>query len=160
MPPPEPLAPASSGPDPQAALPSLGLMALVVGLSVANPFYAQALLPAVQRAFAVAPGSVLLGPMATQLGMGLGFLFVLPLGDIRERRRMLTLLALGMAFDRDGETLSTTLEAAHSHRRVLHAQDRTGGALVEALERQVAQRPGLERRSGVRALQLWVEAGR
>ena len=72
-------------------------MALVVGVSVANPFYAQALLPSVQRAFAVPAGSVLLGPMATQLGMALGFLFLLPLGDIRERRRLLTLLALGMA---------------------------------------------------------------
>ena len=70
------------------------------------------------------------------------------------------LLSLGMAFDRDGETLSTTLEAAHSHRRVLHAQDRTGGALVEALERQVDRRPNLERRSGIRALQLWMENGR
>ena len=37
--------------EPQAALPSLALMALVVGLSVANPFYSQALLPAVERAF-------------------------------------------------------------------------------------------------------------
>ena len=72
-------------------------MALVVGVSVANPFYAQALLPSVERAFAVPAGSVLLGPMATQLGMALGFLFLLPLGDIRERRRLLTLLALGMA---------------------------------------------------------------
>lgn len=70
------------------------------------------------------------------------------------------LLAMGMAFDRDGDALSTTLEAAHSHRRVLHAQDRTGGALVEALEHQVNHRPKLERRSGVRALQLWVESGR
>lgn len=70
------------------------------------------------------------------------------------------LLTLGMAFDRDGDILSTTLEAAHSHRRVLHAQDRTGGALVEALERQVDRRPGLERRSGVRVLKLWIEADR
>jgi len=70
------------------------------------------------------------------------------------------LLALGMAFDRNGEVLSTTLEAAHSHRRVLHAQDRTGGALVDALERQVVQRPGLIQRKGVPALQLWIEAGR
>jgi L-aspartate oxidase len=70
------------------------------------------------------------------------------------------LLDLGMAFDRNGQTLSTTLEAAHSHRRVLHAQDRTGGALVDALEREVRRRPGLEQRQGVVALQLWVEAGR
>ncbi len=70
------------------------------------------------------------------------------------------LLELGMAFDRDNGRLSTTLEAAHSHRRVLHAQDRTGGALVDALEREVSRRPGLEQRRGVMALQLWVEAGR
>jgi len=70
------------------------------------------------------------------------------------------LLQLGMAFDRDGHGLSTTLEAAHSHRRVLHAQDRTGGALVDALEREVLRRPRLEQRKGVVALQLWMEHGR
>ncbi|MBM5825278.1 MAG: L-aspartate oxidase [Cyanobacteria bacterium M_surface_10_m2_119] len=70
------------------------------------------------------------------------------------------LLELGMAFDRDGAGLSTTLEAAHSHRRVLHAQDRTGGALVDALEREVRRRPGLVQRDNVVALQLWMEAGR
>jgi L-aspartate oxidase len=70
------------------------------------------------------------------------------------------LLELGMAFDRVNDRLSTTLEAAHSHRRVLHAQDRTGGALVDALEREVLRRPGLEQHRGVMALQLWVEAGR
>lgn len=69
------------------------------------------------------------------------------------------LLQLGMAFDRDGDQLSTTLEAAHSHRRVLHAQDRTGGALVDALEREVLKRPGLEQHKGAVALQLWVEGG-
>jgi len=72
-------------------------MAVVVGLSAANPFYVQALLPAVERAFAVPAGTVLPAPMATQLGMALGFLFLMPLGDIRERRHLLSLLALGMA---------------------------------------------------------------
>ena len=70
------------------------------------------------------------------------------------------LLELGMDFDRNGESLSTTLEAAHSHRRVLHAQDRTGGALVDALERRVMARAGLVRQAGVLALQLLVENGR
>ena len=70
------------------------------------------------------------------------------------------LLQLGMDFDRHGAELSTTLEAAHSHRRVLHAQDRTGGALVDALERRVLERPGLLRLQGALALQLWMEAGR
>ena len=70
------------------------------------------------------------------------------------------LLELGMDFDRDGNGLSTTLEAAHSHRRVLHAQDRTGGALVDALERRALQRPDLLRLQGALALQLWLEGGR
>jgi len=70
------------------------------------------------------------------------------------------LLELGMAFDRDDAGLSTTLEAAHSHRRVLHAQDRTGGALVDALERHVRQRPGLRHLDDTLALRLWIEAGR
>jgi L-aspartate oxidase len=70
------------------------------------------------------------------------------------------LLSLGMAFDRENGHLSTTLEAAHSHRRVLHAQDRTGGALVDALEREVESYPRLVLRQGVPALQLWVEEGR
>ena len=69
------------------------------------------------------------------------------------------LLALGMAFDRHGQELSTTLEAAHSHRRVLHAQDRTGRALVEVLEQEVRRRAGLSLRQGMLALQLWIEAG-
>ena len=70
------------------------------------------------------------------------------------------LLELGMDFDRDGAGLSTTLEAAHSYRRVLHAQDRTGGALVDALERRALLRPGLLRLQGALAVQLWLEAGR
>jgi len=69
------------------------------------------------------------------------------------------LLDLGMAFDRNNGELSTTLEAAHSHRRVLHAQDRTGGALVDALEREVQARPNVVQSKGLMALQLWVEAG-
>lgn len=69
------------------------------------------------------------------------------------------LLELGMAFDRHGQELSTTLEAAHSHRRVLHAQDRTGRALVEVLEQEVRRRPGVELCQGLLALQLWMEAG-
>ena len=69
------------------------------------------------------------------------------------------LLQLGMDFDRSPNGLSTTLEAAHSHRRVLHAQDRTGGALVDALEREVLRRPGLVQRKGMPALQLWIEGG-
>ena len=67
---------------------------------------------------------------------------------------------LGMAFDRDQDGLATTLEAAHSHRRVLHVQDRTGRALVDVLRDRVEQRPGLLHRRGVRVTQLVVRDGR
>lgn len=72
-------------------------MALVVGVSVANPFYSQSLLPTIEGAFQLSPGTVLQAPMITQLGMALGFLLVVPLGDVREKRDLLTLLAIGMA---------------------------------------------------------------
>ncbi len=68
--------------------------------------------------------------------------------------------SLGMEFDREFDQLSTTLEAAHSFRRVLHVQDQTGRALVEALEDQVDQRPNLFHRRGVRVTQLWVDSNR
>jgi len=81
-------------------------MAVVMGVSVANPFYGQSLLPAVAEAFDLPAGVVLLGPMATQLGLGLGYLLLLPLGDGLERRRLLTLLALGMALACGGVVLA------------------------------------------------------
>ena len=70
------------------------------------------------------------------------------------------LLQLGMAFDREGNKLATTLEAAHSHRRVLHVQDQTGRALVDVLRERVDQRPNLLHRRGVRVTQLLVRDGR
>jgi L-aspartate oxidase len=36
------------------------------------------------------------------------------------------LVQLGVSFDRSGDDLARTLEAAHSQARVLHAADRTG----------------------------------
>lgn len=68
---------------------------------------------------------------------------------------------LGMAFDRNSNgSLATTLEAAHSHHRVLHVQDRTGRALVDVLRERVEQRDGLLHRRGVRVTRLWVDRGR
>ena len=67
------------------------------------------------------------------------------------------LMELGMEFDRKDGLLSTTLEAAHSYRRVLHVQDQTGRALVEVLQDRVEQRPNISHRRGIRVTQLWVE---
>ncbi|MFM1901698.1 MAG: L-aspartate oxidase [Cyanobacteriota bacterium] len=68
---------------------------------------------------------------------------------------------LGMAFDRNSSgKLATTLEAAHSHHRVLHVQDQTGRALVDVLRERVEQRHDLLHRRGIRVTRLWVEHGR
>jgi len=70
------------------------------------------------------------------------------------------LLKLGMEFDRTSGNLSTTLEAAHTHRRVLHVKDRTGKALVDVLNEQVDRRDNVLHQRGIRVTQIWVEGGR
>jgi len=64
---------------------------------------------------------------------------------------------LGMIFDGNSNELSTTLEAAHSCRRVLHVKDRTGRALVEVLEDQVENKKNILHCRGVRVTELLVE---
>ncbi|AFZ43334.1 L-aspartate oxidase [Halothece sp. PCC 7418] len=54
-----------------------------------------------------------------------------------------TLVELGVEFDRKGEELAMTLEAAHSYPRVLHAADTTGRAIVNTLTEQVLARENI-----------------
>jgi L-aspartate oxidase len=67
-----------------------------------------------------------------------------------------SLVELGVAFDRQGEQLALTLEAAHSRRRVLHAADTTGRAVVSILGQQVRQRPNIQVLSHAFAIDLWL----
>ena len=67
------------------------------------------------------------------------------------------LARLGVPFDRDGDgALALGLEAAHSRRRIAHASDRTGAAIVRALLAVVATRPEIRLVTGWRALDLVV----
>ncbi|MCS6782716.1 MAG: L-aspartate oxidase [Gloeomargarita sp. SKYBB_i_bin120] len=70
------------------------------------------------------------------------------------------LLALGVAFDRYGEGLALTLEAAHSRPRILHAADSTGRELVSTLAEQVLQQPHIQVFDQALAVDLWVVEGR
>lgn len=70
-----------------------------------------------------------------------------------------SLVKMGVAFDRHGSDLALTLEAAHSHRRVLHAADTTGRAVVTALTEQVLQRPNIQVLPQVYVLNLWLHSG-
>jgi L-aspartate oxidase len=68
------------------------------------------------------------------------------------------LVDLGVAFDRSGQQLSMTLEAAHSRKRVLHAADTTGHAIVHTLAQQVVSKENIQVFDQAFALDLWVEA--
>lgn len=70
--------------------------------------------------------------------------------------RIESLLALGVMFDRKGQNLAMTLEAAHSHPRVLHAADTTGRAIVETLTEQVLRRENICVIAQALALSLWL----
>lgn len=66
------------------------LLAAACGAAVANVYYAQPLLHTLARAFSVSNGTAGLLVTATQLGYLAGLLFVVPLGDLHERRALIT----------------------------------------------------------------------
>jgi predicted MFS family arabinose efflux permease len=65
------------------------LFAIACGLSVANIYCAQPLLDIIARDFGVSQGSVGLVITVTQVGYALGLLFIVPLGDLLDRRRLI-----------------------------------------------------------------------
>ncbi|WP_323374594.1 L-aspartate oxidase [Nostoc commune] len=68
-----------------------------------------------------------------------------------------SLVNLGVAFDRQGQALALTLEAAHSRRRVLHAADTTGREVTTTLTTQVLRRQNIQVIQQALALSLWTE---
>ncbi|QLE54545.1 L-aspartate oxidase [Nostoc sp. TCL26-01] len=68
-----------------------------------------------------------------------------------------SLVNLGVAFDRHGQTLALTLEAAHSRHRVLHAADTTGREVTTTLTAQVLRRQNIQVIQQALALSLWLE---
>ena len=74
------------------------LMSVATGLAVASNYYAQPLLDTIARAFNLSAGSAGFIVTAAQLGYAAGLLFLVPLGDMFERRMLIvsmTLLAAG-----------------------------------------------------------------
>lgn len=66
------------------------LLAVACGAAVANLYYAQPLLHTLSVAFGVRGGTAGLLVTVTQLGYVLGLAFVVPLGDLLERRRLIS----------------------------------------------------------------------
>lgn len=74
------------------------LMSVATGLAVASNYYAQPLLDTIARAFNLSASSAGFIVTAAQLGYAAGLLFLVPLGDMFERRMLIvsmTLLAAG-----------------------------------------------------------------
>ncbi|WP_218081329.1 L-aspartate oxidase [Anthocerotibacter panamensis] len=74
--------------------------------------------------------------------------------------RIAELIHLGVSFDRYQGRLDLTLEAAHSRKRILHAQDATGRELVRALTEEVLVQPNITIYEKTLVTDLWVARGR
>ena len=74
------------------------LMSIATGLAVASNYYAQPLLDTIARNFSLSASTAGFIVTAAQLGYAAGLLFLVPLGDMFERRMLIvsmTLLAAG-----------------------------------------------------------------
>jgi predicted MFS family arabinose efflux permease len=75
----------------------LYLLAVATGLTVANIYYNQPLLPAIGHDFHASSVSVSILSVTTQLGYASGLLLLVPLGDMLERRGLIICSALATA---------------------------------------------------------------
>lgn len=72
------------------------LLAVTCGAAVANIYYAQPLLPVISRALGVSEGAGGLVVTASQIGYAVSLALLVPLGDVLERRRLVSVL-LGLS---------------------------------------------------------------
>ena len=75
----------------------VALLAVASGATVANLYYIQPLLSTVAHALHVSDGTAGLLVTCAQVGYVCGLAFLVPLGDIMERRRLITTILLGTA---------------------------------------------------------------
>jgi predicted MFS family arabinose efflux permease len=75
----------------------VAVMAVATGLTVANNYYAQPLLPAMAKSLGMSSATAGLIVTFAQGGYAVGLLFLLPLGDLVERRRLVVILSVATA---------------------------------------------------------------
>lgn len=64
------------------------IFAIAAGLSVANIYFAQPLLDPIAKDFGISAATIGVVVTLTQVGYGLGLIFIVPLGDLVDRRRL------------------------------------------------------------------------
>lgn len=70
------------------------VMSIACGLTVANLYYIQPLLADIAKTFHVSQLSIGFAAMLTQIGYAIGMIFILPLGDIKEKRKLIVIMLL------------------------------------------------------------------
>jgi predicted MFS family arabinose efflux permease len=87
------------------------LMAVACGAAVANIYYAQPLLSTIARDFGVSDGTAGLLVTASQVGYAAGLVLLVPVGDLLERRRLITRIMLVTVLALAGTAASPSLSA-------------------------------------------------
>lgn len=84
---------------PNEGIPSslVALLAVMAGVSVANLYYCQPLLNLIREDIGLTEFQVNLMPVFTQIGYALGLLFIIPMGDLYNRRSTI-LICFGVLF--------------------------------------------------------------
>ena len=85
------------------------VFAAATGLVVANLYYAQPLLDTLARQFHTTSGVAGLIVMLTQVGYAVGLLFIVPLGDLLERRGLVTTVLLATTLTLTGSALTPSM---------------------------------------------------
>ena len=74
------------------------VMAAGAGISIGNLYFCQPLLAEMARTFSVSEHAIKWVPALTQLGAALGILFLVPLGDVMERRSLTVRVTVVLSF--------------------------------------------------------------
>lgn len=85
------------------------LLGLAVGVIAANLYYAQPLIALISKSLGLNPAAAGLIVTLTQVGYGLGVLFIVPLGDLVENRKLILTLMVIAIFALLGLALSTEI---------------------------------------------------
>jgi len=82
----------------EAAGPLIWPLAIGAGIGVANVYYIQPVLPLVRASFGAGAEQASLVPALTQAGYAAGMLFLAPLGDLLDRKRLIVAKAIILTF--------------------------------------------------------------